>query len=210
MVKNVCMLRPKRAQYFQNASVLTCSIAVLLQEAQSVISKRNFDARAIFEQNTSAGQMRNRSSLTGQQPAQHDVSEPPASPTQHFSPAQQVAPTQQVSPAQIVSPAQLASPASPSKKTPTWPPAAESPPPQPANGSSSPVGKAPAASSPPAASPLPTGNGLPPPQVVDARNGGNVAVQAETQDAVYEDIEYTDDRGSQKQQPLKESDGTRK
>jgi hypothetical protein len=40
----------------------------LTQEAQSVISRRAFDARAVFEQNTSAGQMHHlrRSSLNQQ------------------------------------------------------------------------------------------------------------------------------------------------
>jgi hypothetical protein len=39
-----------------------------MQEAQAVISKRTFDARAVFEQNTSAGQMHHlrRSSLNQQ------------------------------------------------------------------------------------------------------------------------------------------------
>jgi hypothetical protein len=50
-----------------------------LQEAQAVISKRTFNARAVFEQNTSAGQMHNiRRSSLNQQSVSNCESPPPS------------------------------------------------------------------------------------------------------------------------------------
>jgi hypothetical protein len=50
-----------------------------MQEAQAVISKRTFDARAVFEQNTSAGQMHHaRRSSLNQQSVSNYQSPPPS------------------------------------------------------------------------------------------------------------------------------------
>jgi hypothetical protein len=50
-----------------------------MQEAQAVISKRTFNARAVFEQNTSAGQMHHvRRSSLNQQSVSNCQSPPPS------------------------------------------------------------------------------------------------------------------------------------
>ncbi|PSN30802.1 Drebrin-like protein [Blattella germanica] len=51
------------------------------QEAQAVISKRTIDARAVFEQNTSAGQMHHRRSSLNQQTISNSFQSPPSSAT---------------------------------------------------------------------------------------------------------------------------------
>jgi len=58
------------------------SIFLFMQEAQAVISKRTIDARAVFERNTSAGQMHylRRSSLN-QQSINGSQSVPPSAAT---------------------------------------------------------------------------------------------------------------------------------